>query len=308
MIPAFHEKEDFGDMDILILAKEDFGDIKAKLNSLYSPKGIFHNSNLYSFEYKDFQIDLIFTPKKNWETSKRFFAWGDCGNLIGKIFNKLNLKFGYDGLRYVYRHNNGKELDQITITKDLPKAVELLGLDSKKYKSGFKNSEELFNWIVGSKFFYSDSFKLENLNSINRQRNKNRKLYNEFITWAENKQFEPNAELIKLFEFIDENELAWLSILDKYFGSKAVEHYNALHLKASNNYIVKSKYNGDLVKEWTGLTGTELGNTIVKFNKHLELTFQDAYFEFFFMNSVEKIALYFKTWYEHNKIDLLKIN
>jgi hypothetical protein len=89
LVRSYKSKESFGDMDILVLDKNSLLDNSLDLiNESFHPTDIVSNANVISFDYKNLQIDLIFTEESNWETSRVFFAFNVLGNLMGRIYNK----------------------------------------------------------------------------------------------------------------------------------------------------------------------------------------------------------------------------
>ena len=80
LVISYADKEDHGDMDILVLNDGNMPKpevIKKILTEQFGANEIHRNSTIYSFDYKELQIDLLFTPTRNWETSKVFFAYND---------------------------------------------------------------------------------------------------------------------------------------------------------------------------------------------------------------------------------------
>jgi hypothetical protein len=173
-VKFYRNKESHGDLDLLILNNGNLGDIYEKLKS-FGP--IHKNGNVYSFEYDKYQIDLILQTDENWVFCDSFFNYDPCGNLIGKISHKFGLKFGFSGLVYPFRAFSGRLTQNIIISKDTEKIFKFLGLDYDKYTEGFNTVEEIFDWIVSSKYFCGENFLMENLNHIDRKRNKKRKTY-----------------------------------------------------------------------------------------------------------------------------------
>jgi len=58
-IPAYADKESFGDMDVMIEYRDDI-DYMDIVNS-FSPNEVYRNGKVISFDYKDIQIDLVLT-------------------------------------------------------------------------------------------------------------------------------------------------------------------------------------------------------------------------------------------------------
>ena len=72
---AFHSKDSFGDADILCLIDKPINiNIKDWIIETFGSNEVVNNGNVYSFDYKELQVDFILTPLKNWETSQIYFS------------------------------------------------------------------------------------------------------------------------------------------------------------------------------------------------------------------------------------------
>jgi hypothetical protein len=109
--PAIKQKETHGDLDILVgvdSLEKDLGfnrrtyqdmlwdwrserlntsDFLERLSG-HKPSV---NSNVISFPYMGFQVDLTFVPLEDFYSSKNYNSWGDCSNLMGRVFHKMGL-------------------------------------------------------------------------------------------------------------------------------------------------------------------------------------------------------------------------
>ena len=79
-----------------------------------------------------------------------------------------------------YAHKYKKD---IVLTYNLLTALEILGLDWERYKQGFNNYDEMFEYVTSCKAFDKSKFALENLNHRNRVRDRKRKTYNLFLQY-----------------------------------------------------------------------------------------------------------------------------
>ena len=100
-IRAYSQKPSFGDMDILF--ESDYLNINVidYLKETFNSKEVVRNSHVYSFEYNNFQIDLILTSKANFDTSFTYFAYNDLGNLMRRVSHKLGFKYGHECLSLI---------------------------------------------------------------------------------------------------------------------------------------------------------------------------------------------------------------
>tara|TARA_R110000772_G_scaffold2410_2_gene8461 strand:- start:74394 stop:75389 length:996 start_codon:yes stop_codon:yes gene_type:complete len=269
MVNGFTEKEDFGDLDLLIL-DNDLQDKIKTIEKHFNPQEISTTNinQLISFNYNELQVDLIFTPQTNWETSKIFYEWGDLGNFIGKLTNNFgrlrehnfSLKYGYDGFKCKIIHNGG--IKNIFLTKDSKEVFRFLGLDFNRWKQGFKNREEVYDYIIGSKYFDHASFQWENLNSINKERNRRRPNYVHFLEYIENHKIEPKW---------DKGYLYYLNEIKEFFGVDLIEELEIIKSDEQNQEDVKNKFNGNIVmKNYPDIKGENLGKSMSDFKSNFD--------------------------------------
>ena len=166
-------KSSFGDIDIYI--KE--GDIKfeevvelLRKSSSFDVKEVFIGTNqivIYSDEFDiDVQIDINFI--KNWS----FRHWHDFGimsALIGQII-PYEMKFASNGL-FLRKTKNTIEYP---IRLDFEEALSFLGFNEVVFKNGFKIEQDLFNWLVNSKYFNKADLIINPRNSGKRKRDESR--------------------------------------------------------------------------------------------------------------------------------------
>lgn len=264
ILPAYREKESFGDMDVLILHDGRINDPKQWINNVFSPTQIVHNGNVYSFDYKELQIDFIITPLRNWDSSYVFFSWNDLGNFIGKISHKFGLKWGFSGLQYVYRSSDdSRVLGEITLTKDPEIALPFLGFDFDKWKIGFNTKEDIFEYIIQSKYFNPNIFKFENLSALHKKRNLRRKMYHEFldyliIYYPHITGYPFEKDKTKYFNKIENEFPGFLNKIDIFKE------------KEEKRLIIKNKFNGHLIMKKYAIFGKELGAVISEFKSLFE--------------------------------------
>ncbi|MFW6009497.1 MAG: hypothetical protein ACOCP8_09565 [archaeon] len=263
IVKAYHNKETHGDLDLLLNIGDKNINLKEWIEETFKPNDIFNN-NVISFDYDNFQIDFISLNENNFQVAKDFFDYSPQGNLVGKIAHKFGLKWGFNGLIYPYRNSNGNISNNFSISKDTEKVFKFLDIDYDKFKQGFDNEEEIFEWIISSKYFDHENFKMENLNHIDRKRNNKRADYQRFLKYLEDNKnnkkynFKPKKEYLNdIYNFFPESDL-----MNKI---KESEKINKENLEISN------KFNGNLIMEkYPNLKGKELGNKIFNFKNSFE--------------------------------------
>lgn len=267
-IRCYRTKEDHGDLDILIKVDQEYLNKNINLSDYiqkhFQPQVIHNNGGVLSFDYNNFQIDFIPISESNWEIAQIYFSYDPLGNAMGKTFHKLNLSYGWDGLKYKYRNFNGKNSHDIIVSKDPRKIFEFGGYDYDRYLEGFDTMEEIFDFIISGKYFNVDIFKMKNLSATDKKRNRKRKSYHKFL------------EYIKIFEIesqyhFPENKDLYLPIIDSYFPeANLLNKIKELDKENMINRQISEKFNGRLIMNWIpGLKGKELGNIIKKFKENL---------------------------------------
>lgn len=260
-ISHYFNKPDFGDCDILVdMAPEEwarFVDV-AGVRALRATEQV-NNGNVVSFgvrwSQEVFQVDFI-NAHGHMHWAKHYFGFNDLGNLIGRIAHKLGFKFGQDGLWYVLRDEeyDSRVIAELLITRDIGKALELLGYDKQLYAEGilgdFKELEDIFTFVASTPYFNPNIYLLDNRNAKARVRDSKRKTYMAFLEWCAKRPFDPEVQpaarggsLLRAIDMFPEfgKELA-----------EAKERHKALT-------EFKRNWNGDIVGALTQYQGPQLG-------------------------------------------------
>ena len=275
--PAIRQKETHGDLDILIGVDEGdstpsrtYHDIEwdnpiiddgRRFNNIdffeklsgYKPHV---NSNVISFPYMGFQIDVTFFPKKDFWSALNYNSWGDTSNLLGRVFHKKGLHLSHIGLSFWIRQgmfdnnitwsDNDHIYEKVVLTRDMKTICELGGFDYAKWKAGFDTNEDVYNFVAESKFFKKELFAFENLNNVNRVRNAKRIMYKGFVDWLDVK----NPDESHKAEFLDKSTYALI-----YQGKfphlrDAISKY---YFEYNVTKCLKSKLNGRIVMDVLGI-------------------------------------------------------
>lgn len=251
IVKYYRNKKSHGDLDLLIKL-DNINYIEEYININFNPTTINNvkNSNVYSFDYKNFQIDFIIIYPIDWEVSKTFYDFDPSGDLMIKSAIKMGVKYDPKGLKFKINYNN--KTNTITLTKNNKKIFQFLGFDYNKFIKGFDNIEEIFEWTKESEFF-DVNFYL-NINS----RNKKRKTYQQFLKYIKNNKIDKTYNLKKNF---------LLKRMDEYFpNSKIRQELNKLKQKDNEKKEIANKFNGNIImNKYKWLRGEELGNIIKNF-------------------------------------------
>lgn len=248
-IVAYATKESFGDLDILYSTVDDVPLDIEDVKTLFQPNEIVRNSDVMSFDVEEFQVDMIHTERVYFDYASKYFAFNDLGNLIGRITKQFGLKHGHNGLLYPVRDGD-TVYRELVVTANHDNTLKFVGLDPDVYNKGFDTLEDIFKFVISSPFFNPAFYKLENLNHVARIRDRKRATYNKFLEYIDGMTgdfWEP----VKKHDF-------YLSHVYGAFPHITEEYRTAVNEIASQRYV-RSKFNGDLVKELTGLTDAKLG-------------------------------------------------
>jgi hypothetical protein len=267
VVRSYSAKRDFGDMDILLENDGSLGNVSDKINAHFKPQQIVSNGGVYSFDHRELQIDVILVNSENWDVAVAFYDFDPSGNLIGKVAHKFGLKYGFTGLVYPYRGSDGVQRADIPVSKDNREIFEFLGFDYGRYASGFETLSDIFDYVTNSKYFDPQNFMMENLNSIDRKRNKHRQTYHEFLTHI-NAQAESGRKWNQTFH---DNKEKYLPLINQSFPSARI--YAKIEECAADDAkrrLAASKFNAVVIVEmYPELSREALGEFIKGFRSHI---------------------------------------
>lgn len=254
---TFSDKKDFGDLDCLVDVNNGEKPLLDFVKREFHPNP-HKNGQTISFPYEGFQVDLISVGKENFEVARDYLAW-ESGMAVGVVANALGLRFGWDGLHLKYPLSlispelPAHDFFLVALDKEPATIYTLLGFDYKRLQKGFRDKEEFFDWVCSSEFFDPRIFNLDELNHQNRIRNKKRPTYNALVDYVSDKQAKPRPT----------KEEVRALILNKYpHVQNEIERKSVQIIK---NKERAAKFNGNIVREITGLEGAALGKLINEF-------------------------------------------
>ena len=278
------EKEDYGDMDVLYLAnhnnildiiKKEFNPIKLNIISLPSLCSI-----AYNYENNYYQIDFICCNSiEQYNSSKFYFSYGDLGGIIGRMTNNAGIKFGHDGLWLNY-HSSGdinKNGIYIHLTHNVEEICKFLNLDYMVYNKGFNKTNDIFNWICSSNYFYTNIY--ENLNHDYKKRIIKRPMFQQFIAFIKNINKPFNVQHNNYIKIKQDEALVYFSKKDYL-----IEQLNIITKKVD----VKKKFNGKLFIN-LNVDVKNINNYIEKFKNYIIEKYKIQFEDYILSNSEENI-------------------
>jgi hypothetical protein len=272
---AYGDKPDFGDMDIIISSFPEWGEVRQEI---IKDLGITqHRSagHVYSTVYKGLQTDFFATPKKYLESTYTFMSFNDLGNFIGRMCRRFNLKYGEEGLSYVYRRPSNENYKRdLELTQDFKKICDFLGLEYETWVKGFDSLEHLYRWTIESPYFSVVPY-LDEMKGNLRGRAQERTTVTKFVEWLEENKIDKRPEFAERSSYLP-------MIIDYLPEANLQERLEAEYQKEQRDIELASKFSGKLVmKLLPKLEGKELGKFIMDF----KASFED--FEGFVLSSSE---------------------
>lgn len=294
----FKNKQDFGDCDIVLNTNLRF-DIEEFIKNrfLVTPH---KNNNVYSFPYKEFQFDFICVPQQEYEAHISYYNDNDLGNLMGRGFHSAKMHYGGEGLYYWIREedvggersDNSQIVNFFCLSRDPKEIMEFGGYNYERWLQGFNNIEDIFDFACQGRWFHPEKFEYENLNHTNRTRNKKRKTYQLFLEWLKvNKSNYKWADL-------HEDKFLYLPMIEAKFPALTKQ----LEVERQNYQIrleLRTKFNGDLVKEKLGISDGALLGKIIKGFKN-QFCHETHWQEYLKEYSKENILADVNFWYIQN--------
>lgn len=215
LVESLRDKESYGDMDIVLsfynfydAPEDEFNAHREKfINSFLKHVGATEhtrNGNVLScgilIPEGLFQIDLIVVESSAYNFARFYFAYNDCGNLLGRIAHFLGFKLGWNGLKYVYRDSNNEHVHaELTVTLNWQEAMHFLGF-RRFPNDGFPTREAMFEYVWDNPHAHAGIFLLENRNHIARTRDSKRPNYTAFLQWIQDEEgdrFDARNEVLK---------------------------------------------------------------------------------------------------------------
>ena len=250
---SYKSKDSFGDLDVLVLKTMAMGEFMPIIKELFNPQEEYRNSDCYTIDYKELQVDFILVAPEEWDTSIVYFSYNDLGNFMGRVARNLGFRYGDYGLAYDFA-----EGERVIVSRNVQKIFTFLGFDHDRYIQGFNTLEDIFDYVYDSKYYNKESFQYENLNHSNKARNMKRKSYTQFIEYIKDKnkedyQFrEKEYYLIEAFNFFTEEafkERFDEVIRNKELKIKAKEFFNGNLIRIYYPNVDQKEY-GELITNY----------------------------------------------------------
>jgi hypothetical protein len=295
IIPTYHQKESFGDMDIIV---DNL--YRQRVRQLFTIKDTtfpmcVSNGNVDSVLFRDFQIDLIFTAPDDIDAALNYFSWGDLGNLCGRVIHKTGFKYGHLGLMCLIKEGH-YQFSEILVSRDMKLIMSFVEYDYDTWKQGFDTQEDIFRFVSSTPYFNKNIFLLHNRSHTSRIRDRKRKMYREFLNWIDSRDLPeyPWKSLEERGGYVQQPE--WLQKAFEWFP-EFEETYRFVRANFEQQILFKKKYNGNLVRDVTQLSGIELGRFMQYLNDSSH--YNDGLKEFVLASTEEQIRNWVDYCFHH---------
>lgn len=263
-VKAYRGKESFGDADIVVVFEGGVNPIEI-IKQQFLPNEIVHNGSVISFDYKQLQVDFItFSDLTSAKFASSYFAFNDLGNFIGRTAHRLGFKFGQTGLNYVLRDSDDVHIAELLVTNDFSCALQFLDYDPSIHSMGFDSLDQIFDYTASSKYFEPAQYLLQNRTSEARKRDRVRPSYIAILEYMRLR-----FNLNEMSEKVPVDRLWHLRRALNQFPQFNSDYESAIR----KHYIhkqYKTKFNGNLIRDWYGLSDIELGNFMLTWTDYFE--------------------------------------
>jgi hypothetical protein len=177
---------------------------------------------------------------------------------LSTLFRTAGLLLNVNGLFYVVPEVESDPARKHQATSKIPLSVtwdsciSALGLDPATYHKGFSSYSDMFEYIAESPFFIKSNFIYKLSSKQGQLYCAKRPAYAAFWKWLTALPDQPFKRIIKVNA----------ADLDPLFESKLT----AIIAARKNHEVIRKKFNGNLVREITGLTGKSLGTFILDYS------------------------------------------
>ncbi|MDG1480387.1 MAG: hypothetical protein P8R54_12390 [Myxococcota bacterium] len=262
-IPRYYRsKEDFGDVDVVVseaAITTTWSDLRDALVAGLGLTRFQRTGAVFSTVYQGFQVDYIVRPARYFESTCAFLDFNDLGNLLGKIFRRMNLKYGERGLQYVFRRADGNYTRDIDVSRDIQRICSHLSLDVAHWETGFETLEEMYAWLVASPWFSVAPYR--DPSRTTRTRARQRPTIRRFLEWLDEEGIDTRVDY-------PPREACLPHIIAAFPEAGLPEILAAEAVRERQVAAVKERFGGKRVMQLIpGLSGPQLGAFIKTFRE-----------------------------------------
>jgi hypothetical protein len=264
-VPRYYAtKPDFGDMDIIIQSS-DSATWQTLRQELVTDLGVSETKSpgsVFSTVYQGLQVDYFTTKPEFLESTYNYLSFNDLGNLLGKICRRFNLKYGEEGLAYVFRRQDGNYKKDLTISTDFFEICGFLELDYNQWQQGFDELADIFDWVIASPYFSVHPYIYQSTSL--EKRAKERTTIQKFLTYLE------DHGITNEYQYLENRDdyLPWIA--EQFPAANLLDRISVQRQLDDRSMAIKAKFNGDrLMTLIPGLSGKALCTFIVKLKEQI---------------------------------------
>jgi hypothetical protein len=281
VLPTYSDKTSFGDVDFIVDASRlpqgiDGDNWKQMIIQHFKPKAVVENGNIFSFEYKNHQIDIISVISNNYAFSFQYYSYNGMGSLMGNVAKAMGLKLTETGL-YLPVYQGQQKIEDILITNDWGQMSSVLGYGSNRYGYSFDRLSSILSYLSSCVYFSQELYNVETMNADERGSYGNLPIYKDFVEYIT-----AHKATLKNYNF-ESSPKPWMSLIKTSFP-QVVDRSKELMEILAKERIFKQKFNGEVIMAATGITeGKGLGKFIEAFKKSFPGPLE---FDIFIMSSL----------------------
>jgi hypothetical protein len=183
-IPRYYgDKPDFGDMDVIVPTRPDWDRVRLEIAADLGVTQVKYTGRVFSIVFEGLQTDFFAVPARFVESTFHYMSFNDLGNLLGRICRRFNLKYGEEGLYYIYRREGNEHYKaELPVTQDFAKVCAFLGLDHAAWEAGFDTLTVVYEWVIASPYFSVAPY-LDDLDGTMERRSRRRSGIASFIAF-----------------------------------------------------------------------------------------------------------------------------
>jgi hypothetical protein len=268
-VPRYYgNKPDFGDMDVLLPTRLDWDVVRQKIAADLGVTETKSVGRVFSMAYRGLQTDLFAVSAEFLDSTYEYLSFNDLGNLLGRICKRFNLKWGEQGLAYVFRRQNTDHYAaDLPITTDFRAVCRFLGLDHAVWATGFPTLPDLYAWVIRSPYFSVAPYLDEQKGSLSHRQE--RPTIAGFVEWLRANGIEQRPELGDKHSYVDQIAEAFPAA--DLHGQIAAERAKEVRVEQ-----VAARFSGKLVMRLRPeLQGPAIGELIVAFKRSVGESFED---------------------------------
>lgn len=271
IVPSWREKTEHGDID-MVLPEDSLGGkynhfIK-RLAAELGVEGLHHkqNGNMLNCAYMDgdkcIQVDLIFVKDAAFDFALSYLSWNDVSTILLRVASKMGVAVGINGLSLTAKKGAHK-VGRVILTRSYEEMCGYLGLNYQRWKMGFNNLEEIYEFFAEWQGFSAKVFCLEKMNNVDRKSVQKRVGYMQFLEWIDT-----HPEKEKRYDWHKRYQTQFEQIWQAFPAAKA--EFEAIFIEIDKKKECNEKFNGNVVSELTGLKFKELGDFMTNFKRRFK--------------------------------------